>query len=125
MQHNTCINIKNTVQRTMNTLTNNVQLIGHLGRNPQVTTLQNGKKVAKILLATSEYRKDANGQKATHTTWHNLQAWGAQASIAERFLIKGKKIAVSGKLENKNYTDRDGIKRYFTEIKVNEIQMIA
>jgi single-strand DNA-binding protein len=118
------INTK-TQSNIMNTLSNNVQLIGHLGRNPEVKTFENGNKVAKLLLATSEYRKNAQGEKETHTTWHNLQAWGNQASIAERFLIKGKKIAISGKIENKNYTDKDGIKKYFTEIRVNEIQMIA
>jgi single-strand DNA-binding protein len=104
---------------------NNVQLIGHLGRNPEVKTLDNGNKVAKLLLATSEYRKNDKGEKETHTTWHNLTAWGSSASIAEKFLIKGKKIAVNGKLSNRMYTDKEGIKRYYTEIIISDLQMIA
>jgi single-strand DNA-binding protein len=104
---------------------NNVQLIGHLGRNPEVKTLDNGNKVAKLLLATSEYRKNDKGEKETHTTWHNLTAWGNPASIAEKFLIKGKKIAINGKLSNRMYTDKDGIKRYYTEIIISDLQMIA
>jgi single-strand DNA-binding protein len=109
----------------MNNLSNNVQLIGHLGRNPEVKTLDNGTKVVKMLLATNEYRKNEHGEKATHTTWHNLTAWGNTASIAERFLIKGKHVCINGKLANNTYTDKNGIKRYATEIVVNNIEMIA
>ena len=109
----------------MNTMQNNVQLIGHLGRNPEVKTLNNGNKVAKLLLATSEYRKNDKGEKQTHTPWHNVCAWGNAATIAEKFLIKGKKIAINGKLSNRMYTDATGIKRYYTEVIISELQMIA
>jgi single-strand DNA-binding protein len=109
----------------MTDLKNNVQLIGHLGKNPTVTTLENGSKVAKILLATSEYRKTVTGEKQTLTQWHNLTAWGAQASIAEKYLIKGKQIAIQGKLNNRMFTDKEGIKRYYTEIVINDLKMIA
>jgi single-strand DNA-binding protein len=109
----------------MNTMQNNVQLIGHLGRNPEVKTLHNGSKVAKLLLATNEYRKNEKGEKQTYTTWHNVSAWGNSADVAEKFLIKGKKIAINGKLSNRMYTDKDGIKRNYTEIIISELQMIA
>jgi single-strand DNA-binding protein len=109
----------------MNNLKNNVQLIGHLGRNPEVKTLSSGAKVVRLLLATSDYRKNEKGEKETYTTWHTLTAWGNQASIAERFLIKGKQIAINGKLQNNNYVDKQGVKRYSTEILVNEIEMMA
>jgi single-strand DNA-binding protein len=109
----------------MSNMQNTVQLIGHLGRNPEVKTLDNGKKVAKILLATNEYRKNEKGEKHTHTTWHNVSAWGSAASIAERFLIKGKKIALTGKINNRMYTDKDGIKRVYSEVIISDLQMIA
>ncbi len=109
----------------MNNLKNSVQLIGHIGKNPEVSTLENGSKIARILLATSEYRKNAQGEKQTHTQWHYLTAWGAQAVIAEKYLIKGKQIAIQGKLNNKSYTDKHGVKKYFTEIVVSELKMIA
>ncbi len=104
---------------------NSVQLIGHLGKNPEVKTLDNGNKVAKILLATSEYRKNAEGHPQTHTTWHNITAWGNAATLAEKFLIKGKKVAVQGKIANRLYVDKQGQKRTYTEIVINEMQLIA
>jgi single-strand DNA-binding protein len=109
----------------MQSIKNNVQLIGHLGKNPEVITLENGTKVAKLLLATNEYRKNAQGEKQTHTSWHHLTAWGVQASIAEKFLIKGKQIVVNGRLSQKPYTTKDGSKRIFTEIIVSNLQTIA
>jgi single-strand DNA-binding protein len=109
----------------MHNIKNNVQLIGHLGRNPEIKTLESGKKVAKILLATSEYRKNEKGEKETHTTWHNVTAWGNTADIAEKYLIKGKQIVVQGKISNRMYTDKDGIKRYYSEVIISDLQMIA
>jgi single-strand DNA-binding protein len=109
----------------MNNIKNNVQLIGHLGRNPEVKTLESGKKVARLLLATSQYRTNQNGEKETLTDWHHLTAWGAQATLAEKYLIKGKEIAIQGRLSNRMYIDKDGSKRYYTEIVINDLQMIA
>jgi single-strand DNA-binding protein len=108
------------MQTTMN---NNVQLIGHLGRNPEVKTLDNGTKVARLTLATSSYKRNANGDRETQTQWHNLSVWGKQAEVAEKFLIKGKHVAVSGKLNNRAYVDNTGTKRVYTEILVNSFQM--
>ncbi|MFH1321200.1 MAG: single-stranded DNA-binding protein [Bacteroidota bacterium] len=109
----------------MKNLSNKVQLIGNLGADPEVKQLDGGKTVAKIRLATSETYKNADGEKVTDTQWHNLVAWGKTAQIAEQYLTKGKRIAVEGKLINHTYDDKDGIKRYVTEIRVNEFLMLS
>ncbi len=108
----------------MRNLKNKVQLIGNLGMDPEVKQLDNGKSVAKLSMATSEVYNNAKGEKITDTQWHNLVAWGKTAEIAEKYLKKGSKIAVDGKLVNRSYEDKNGIKRYITEILVNEFLMI-
>src|ERR1051325_5933598 len=102
----------------MNTLRNKVQLIGNLGQNPEVKELNGGKKVAKFSLATNETYRNKAGEKVTDTQWHNLVAWGKTADIIEKYLKKGSEVAVEGKLLNRNYTDKEGVKRYVTEIQV-------
>ena len=109
----------------MNTLRNKVQLIGNLGQNPEVKDLNEGKKVAKFSLATNETYRNKAGEKVTETQWHNLVAWGKQAEIIEKYLKKGSEVAIEGKLINRNYTDKDGVKRYVTEIQVNELLMLG
>jgi single-strand DNA-binding protein len=108
----------------MNALRNKVQLIGNLGMDPEVKSLDGGKKLAKMSIATNEIYKNANGEKVTETQWHNLIAWGKTAEIVEKFLKKGSEIAIEGKLLNRNYTDKEGIKRYVTEIEVSEVLML-
>lgn len=109
----------------MNALRNKVQLIGNLGMNPEIKTLEGGKKLAKITIATNETYKNAKGEKVTDTQWHNLTAWGKTADIIEKYLTKGSEVAIEGKLINKNYTDKDGNKRYSTEIQINELLMLG
>lgn len=109
----------------MNSLRNRVQLIGNLGTAPEIKTLEGGKKMAKLVIATNETYKNQKGEKITETIWHNLTAWGNQAEIAEKFLEKGSEIAIEGKLKNNNYTDKDGIKRYVTNIEVTEFMMFG
>jgi single-strand DNA-binding protein len=109
----------------MNALRNKVQLIGNLGSNPEIKTLDGGKKLAKLNLATNETYKNAKGEKITETQWHNLVAWGKTAEIIEKYVTKGQEIAVEGKLHTRNYTDKDGNKRYFTEIQVSELLMLG
>jgi single-strand DNA-binding protein len=109
----------------MNALRNKVQLIGNLGSNPEIKNLDGGKKLAKLNLATNETYKNAKGEKITETQWHNLVAWGKTAEIIEKYLSKGQEIAVEGKLNTRNYTDKDGVKRYFTEIQINELLMLG
>ena|ERR1700749_900777 len=105
----------------MNTLRNKVQLIGNLGMDPEVKTLDGGRKLAKVSIATNESYKNSNGERITETQWHNLIAWGKTADIVERFLKKGSEVAVEGKLISRNYIDKEGVKRYITEIEVSEV----
>ena len=108
----------------MSNIKNKVQLIGNLGDNPKITTLDSGKKIANISLATNEVFKNDNGEKVTKTEWHNLTAWNKTAEIIEKYLKKGSQIAIEGKLTTRSYEDKDGIKRYFTEIVVSELLML-
>jgi single-strand DNA-binding protein len=109
----------------MNALRNKVQLIGNLGGNPEVKTFDKGKKLAKMSIATNESYRNSQGELVKETQWHNLIAWGKTADIIEKHLKKGSEVAVEGKLINRNYTDKDGIKRYITEIEVNELLMLG
>lgn len=109
----------------MYALKNKVQLIGNLGNAPEVKTTENGKKLARFSVATNESYRNANGEKVTETTWHNLIAWGKVAEIAEKYLSKGSEIAIEGKLINRSYTDKDGNKKYITEVQVNELLMLG
>ncbi len=109
----------------MYALKNKVQLIGNLGNAPEVKTTESGKKLARFSVATNESYRNAKGEKVTETTWHNLVAWGKVAEIAEKYLNKGSEIAIEGKLINRSYTDKDGNKKYITEVQVNEILMFG
>ena len=108
----------------MNAIRNKVQLIGNLGAAPEVKTLNNGNKVAKFAIATSDFYTNKNGEKVTETFWHNVVIWGKLADIAERYLQIGSQLVIEGKLTNRNYTDKEGIKRFFTEIVANELLML-
>ena len=109
----------------MYALKNKVQLIGNLGNKPEIRTTEGGKKIARFSVATNETYRSAKGEKITETQWHNLIAWGKVADIAEQFLSKGSEVAIEGKLINRNYADKDGNKRYVTEVQVNEILMLG
>lgn len=109
----------------MNALKNRVQLIGNLGNAPEVKTVTSGKKIARFSLATNENYRNAKGEKVTETQWHNLVAWGKLAEIAEKYLAKGKEVVVEGKLITKSYNDKDGNKRYSTEVEVHELLMMG
>ncbi len=109
----------------MYALKNKVQLIGNLGNAPEVKTLDGGKKMARFSIATNESYRNAKGEKITETQWHNMIAWGKVAEIAEKYLTKGKEVVVEGKLVNRNYTDKDGNKKYITEVQVNELLLLG
>ena len=104
----------------MNSLKNSVRLVGNLGMDPEVKIFDTNKKLTKLSLATSESYKNDKGEKVTDTQWHNLVLWGAQAKIAEDILKKGDEIVVEGRLNNRSYVDKDGNKKYVSEIVVNE-----
>lgn len=108
----------------MNTLRNKVQLIGNLGQHPEIRTFDNGKSVARFSLATTDSYRDASGKKITETQWHNLVAWGNLAKTVEKYLTKGSEVAVEGKLTHRAYDDKDGKKRYFTEVVLSEMVML-
>ena len=109
----------------MYAIRNKVQLIGNLGQIPEVRTTENGKKVARFSIATNDTYRNANGEKVSETSWHNVVAWGKLAEIAEKYLTKGKEVAVEGKLVHRNYTDKSGVKRYVTEVVLNEMLMLG
>ena len=103
---------------------NRVQLIGHVGQEPEVKTVNN-KKVAHITLATNDSYKNDKGEKVEQTEWHRLSAWGKTAEIIEKYITKGKEIAVEGKLTHRSYDDKDGVKRYITEVVINEVLFLS
>jgi single-strand DNA-binding protein len=109
----------------MNTLRNKVQLIGNLGKDPEIITLDSGKKLAKFNMATNETYKNSQGEKITETQWHNLIAWNNVAEITEKYVKKGQEIAIEGKLTSRSYEDKEGIKKYITEIVVNELLLLG
>ncbi len=109
----------------MSTVRNSVRLIGNVGNTPEIVSLENGKKVAKFSLATNEVYKNTQGEKVTETQWHNLVAWNKTAEIIEKFVPKGKEIAIEGKLTSRSYDTKDGQKRYITEVLVNEVVLLG
>ena len=109
----------------MYALKNKVQLIGNLGNAPEIKTLDGGRKIARFSLATHESYRNTAGEKVTETQWHNIVVWGKVAEIAEKYLNKGKEIALEGKLVYRDYTDKQGVKKYLTEVVANELMMIG
>ena len=109
----------------MYSLRNKVQLIGNLGKSPELKTTESGKKLVKFSVATNEMYTNQKGEKVKETQWHNVVAWGKLADIAEKYLNKGAEVAVEGKLITKDYTDKDGNKKSSTEIQVNELLLLG
>lgn len=109
----------------MKNLRNNVQLIGRVGQTPEIKNLEKGKKMARWSLATNEVYYNAQNEKVEQTYWHNLVAWGKTAEVIENYVDKGKEIAISGKLVNRTYDNKDGEKRYITEVVVNEVLLMG
>lgn len=109
----------------MYALRNRVQLIGNIGSAPEIRKTETGKKLVRFSVATNESYKNSNGDKVTETQWHNLIAWGKLADIVEKFLNKGTEVAVEGKLINRSYTDKEGIKKYISEIQVSELLLLG
>lgn len=109
----------------MNSLRNKVQLIGNIGKTPEVKELANGNKMAKFSIATNESYKNKKGEYVNETQWHNIICWGSTAKIAEKLLEKGKEVALEGKLTTRNYEDKDGNKRYVTEVVADTILLLS
>ena len=100
-------------------------MIGNLGGKPEIKETESGKKLASFNLATNESYRNAKGEKVTETQWHRVVAWGKVADIAEKYLDKGKEVAIEGKLVSRSYNDKDGNKKYITEVQVSEIHMFG
>lgn len=111
--------------KAMNAMKNKVQLIGHVGQDPEVKDLEGGKKVANLTLATNDYYINDKGEKVENTEWHKVAAWGKIAEIIEKYVVKGKEIVVEGKLTHRSYEDKDGTKRYVTEVVANDILLLG
>ena len=109
----------------MKALKNKVQLIGRLGQNPEIVTFKDGNKMAKFSLATDHSYKDKTGSKIERTYWHNIVVKGGLVTIVENYVEKGKEIAIEGKLTNRSWEDKEGTKRYTTEIVVNELLLLG
>jgi single-strand DNA-binding protein len=116
---------KTLINKYLSLMKNRVQLIGRVGQDPEVKNLEGGKKVATITIATNDvYYKD-NGDKVEQTEWHRVTAWGKTAEIIEKYVTKGKEIAIEGKLTHRTYEDKNGEKRYVTDIVVNEVLLLG
>ncbi|WP_343696037.1 single-stranded DNA-binding protein [Flavobacterium sp.] len=109
----------------MNAMKNRVQLIGNVGNNPEIKTLESGKKLAHLTIATNDIYRNDKGEKVEQTEWHRVTAWGKTAEIIEKFVVKGKEVAVEGKLTHRSYEDKNGEKKYITEVVVNEILLLS
>lgn len=107
----------------MKSLRNSVQLIGRLGKDPEVKTFTNSKK-ASFSIATTDSYKNQKGEKVEDTQWHNIIIWGKLANVAEKYLKKGQEVAVEGKLIHRVY-ETNGEKKYITEINVNDLVMLG
>jgi len=108
----------------MSTIRNRVQLIGHLGQDPKLTSFDSGKKKMSVSIATNEIYRNAKGDKVTDTQWHTIVAWGKTAENFSKYLKKGSEVAISGKLVHRNYDDKEGNKKYISEIIVSEFEFL-
>ena len=109
----------------MNALRNKVQLTGNLGMNPEVKRLDGGSHLAKFTLATNESYVNKAGERVDNTEWHNIVAWGKTAELMGELLAKGKEVMIEGKLTSRSYEDKDGNKRYITEVVANEFLLLT
>ena len=109
----------------MNTLRNQVQLIGHVGQELDCKSFENGTLLVKAPLATNEYYRNNKGEKIQDTQWHNIVAWGKTAELLNTHIKKGDEVALQGKLVHRKYQDAQGQTRYVSEIVVNEFMKLG
>lgn len=103
---------------------NKIILIGNVGKDPEVRTLDSGVPFAKFTLATNEKYKDKNGTRQTRTEWHNIVLWRGLAEMTEKYVKKGSTLYIEGKITNRSY-EQNGITKYITEIVVNEMRVLG
>ena len=104
---------------------NKAILIGNLGKDPELRYTASGTAVASFSIATTERFKNRNGEQQERTEWHNIVAWGPLAEICGKYLAKGRQVYIEGRIQNRSYDDRDGNKRYITEIVASEMKMLG
>jgi single-strand DNA-binding protein len=104
---------------------NKVILVGHLGADPDMRYTPSGQGVCELRLATSESWNDKNGQRQERTEWHRIVVWGKRAEVCSKYLAKGRQVFVEGRIQTRNYDDKDGNKRYITEIIANDVQFLG
>lgn len=104
---------------------NKVILVGNLGKDPELRYTPSGTAVVTFSLATTERYKDRDGNRQEKTDWHNIVAWRQLAEICGKYLHKGKQVYIEGKIQTRSYDDRDGNKRYITEIVADQMQMLG
>jgi len=109
----------------MNAMKNTVQLIGNVGNDPEIKTFDGGRKLANLTIATNDSYKNDKGEKVEQTEWHKVVAWGKTAEIIEKYVTKGLQIAIEGKLTHRSYDDKNGEKRYITEVVVNDVLLLG
>lgn len=105
--------------------TNRVELIGYVGRDPEIVNLENGKKLAKFALATNEFYQNSGGEWITNTTWHRIVAWGHLADLIENLISKGQKMQIIGKIKTNVFEATDGTKKYYTDIRCDEFRLMG
>lgn len=106
-------------------MVNKVILVGNVGRDPEVRYLESGVAVANLPLATSETYTNKNGERITNTEWHNIVLWRKLAEVAEKWVKKGQALYIEGKIRSRSYEDKEGNKRYITEIVADNMQMLG
>ena len=109
----------------MNAMKNTVQLIGNVGNDPEIKTFEGGRKLANLTIATNDSYKNDKGEKVEQTEWHKVVAWGKTAEIIEKYVTKGLQIGIEGKLTHRSYDDKNGEKRYITEVVVNDVLLLG
>lgn len=109
----------------MKTLRNQVNLIARLGADVEVKTLQTGKKMARVNVATNEAYKNKDGEWIENTQWHTIVAWGTTADLMQQRLVKGSEVMLNGRLVNRSFETKEGDKRFVTEIEINDFVLLA
>ena len=109
----------------MSSLRNKVHLIGHLGMKPEVKEISGGKKKASFSVATNEQYRNAEGENIKETQWHRVTAWGKLAELAEKYLDKGREVALEGKLVTRTYNDKAGAKKFYTEVQASDLVLLG
>lgn len=109
----------------MSALRNRVQLIGRLGQDPEIRTLEGGKRVARFSMATNENYRNAEGARIEETTWHSIVAWNGLADLSSRFLAKGREVCLEGRIAYRSYTDKNGVQKNTTEIIATDLVLLG